>query len=265
MKEVKIGTWRQNLKQRPWGWEGVWLIGLLTIAGLACFLTAPKTTFPGVVPPTVKWGHPTPTILKMPYRFAYRIFLNWASFFPGDSSLGQGDKKNQPGQLALNSSCSCPLICSLTHLCTCMTPKICDKYCFFSWPWRENQGVSCWFPGSSPRKQPINAIDHGSRKENVSLALPCLGPGFYFTLFPNPSSIWRIMLSASESPASRSACSRDQGKEMKNVHEIGKSEVSVICLYTHVCRCTCVHQHVQAKAHVHPPWLSFLRCHPHWF
>jgi hypothetical protein len=53
MTEVRAGTWRQGLMQKPWK-----SAALLTMACSACFLIQPTTTGPGVAPPTMGWALP---------------------------------------------------------------------------------------------------------------------------------------------------------------------------------------------------------------
>jgi hypothetical protein len=66
----ETGGWCKDYKR-------VLLTGLLPMACLACFLLEPRTTSPGVAPPTVIWVLPyQPLILKMPYRLAYPSLLS---------------------------------------------------------------------------------------------------------------------------------------------------------------------------------------------
>lgn len=62
LRELKAGTWRQELKQRTWRRAAHWLPlhGLL----IACFLIAARTTSPGVAPPTVSWLLPHLSSIK---------------------------------------------------------------------------------------------------------------------------------------------------------------------------------------------------------
>jgi hypothetical protein len=54
-KEVRTGTWRQELMQRTWR---VLLTGLLPLACSACCLAEPRTTTsPEMAPPTVGPPH----------------------------------------------------------------------------------------------------------------------------------------------------------------------------------------------------------------
>jgi hypothetical protein len=55
----RAGTWRQELMQRPW-----------RVCLLACFLIEPRTTSPGMAPPTMGWALlPGLLIEKMPYSW----------------------------------------------------------------------------------------------------------------------------------------------------------------------------------------------------
>ena len=86
---------------RSWfrGQERVLLSGLLLMAWSPCFLIQPRTSSPGVAPPTMGWAllHQSPTE-KMTYWFAYspvlgKSFLSWSSFPSDDSSVCQVDIK----------------------------------------------------------------------------------------------------------------------------------------------------------------------------
>jgi hypothetical protein len=86
---------------RNWGRDHGRMLhtGLLSLACSLCFLIHPRTTCPGLIPPTVAWALPHQSlILKMSHRLACRPnwlqhFLNWGSLFPSDSSLHQVDTK----------------------------------------------------------------------------------------------------------------------------------------------------------------------------
>ena len=54
---IRAGTWRQELIDAE-ALEGL-LTGLHLVACSACFLIAPRTTFPGMALPTMGWGPPT--------------------------------------------------------------------------------------------------------------------------------------------------------------------------------------------------------------
>jgi hypothetical protein len=58
---TKAGTWRQELMQRPWRNAAYWLAphGLLILLS-----TKPRTTSPGVVPPTMDWALPHQSLIK---------------------------------------------------------------------------------------------------------------------------------------------------------------------------------------------------------
>jgi hypothetical protein len=59
----------------------VLLTGLLPMACSACFLIEPRTTSPGLAPPTMGWALPHQSIIKkIPYRLAYRLILMEAFF-----------------------------------------------------------------------------------------------------------------------------------------------------------------------------------------
>jgi hypothetical protein len=88
----QAGTWRQELMQRPWG---VYL--------LACFpwlaqLIEPRTTSPGVAPPTMGWALPDWSLIeKMTYSWiSWGHFLKGGSFLCDNSSLCQVDTPNRP-------------------------------------------------------------------------------------------------------------------------------------------------------------------------
>ena len=87
----------QEPESKNWyrGREGVLLSGLFNVANSACFLWDPRTTVPGMAPPTTDWdlSHQL-LITKMFYRFAWSLitckpFLNWSSLLSGDFSLCQ--------------------------------------------------------------------------------------------------------------------------------------------------------------------------------
>lgn len=85
----RTGCWRQELMQKS-GRNTAFCLALLAFS--VCFLRAPRTTSPGVVPPTLDWAlaHQTRKI-KMCYRFAYsqilwRYFLSWGPLLSYDSS-----------------------------------------------------------------------------------------------------------------------------------------------------------------------------------
>jgi hypothetical protein len=64
LQEVRKGTWRQELMQRPWRGDASWLAphGLLS-----CFLIEPRTTNPGMAPSRMGWAlSPQSLIKKMP-------------------------------------------------------------------------------------------------------------------------------------------------------------------------------------------------------
>jgi hypothetical protein len=74
----------------------MFLTGLLPLPCSACFLIEPKTTSPGMVPPTLIQKS---LIEKMLYSLiSWRHFLKGGSFLCDDSSLCQVDTQTQPGQ-----------------------------------------------------------------------------------------------------------------------------------------------------------------------
>jgi hypothetical protein len=70
------------------------------LACSACSLIEPRTTSPGMAPPTMGWALTHISIIKkMPYRLAYslivwRHFLNWGSLLSNDFSVHQVDIKS---------------------------------------------------------------------------------------------------------------------------------------------------------------------------
>jgi hypothetical protein len=69
------------------------------MAGSAWFPIEPRTTYPGIAPPTMDKALPYPSLIKkMSYRLAYssilqRHFLNWSSLLSDDFSWCQVDRK----------------------------------------------------------------------------------------------------------------------------------------------------------------------------
>jgi len=57
----KAGTWRQELRQRPWR---VLLTGLLSMACWIWCLIESKTTSPGMEPSTISWALPHRSLIK---------------------------------------------------------------------------------------------------------------------------------------------------------------------------------------------------------
>lgn len=101
-KEPKAGIWRQELKQRPWGYFlacSPWLAQLV-------FCT-PSSSSPRVVLFTVSRPLPLQSLIKnLPHRLTYRPtpwrhFLGESSPFLDDPSLSQSDK-NLIGTLPYN-------------------------------------------------------------------------------------------------------------------------------------------------------------------
>jgi hypothetical protein len=90
----------QELGVRSWGrghW-GVLFIGLLPLARSACFLIEPRTTSPGMAPPTMG-----PPLLITNWEKDLQLDLKEAlpqggSFLRDNSSLGQVDTQSQPVQ-----------------------------------------------------------------------------------------------------------------------------------------------------------------------
>jgi hypothetical protein len=87
-----IHLWRIQTGQHPGGrsWcrghRGMLLTGLLPTAGSACFLIEPRTTSPGMAPPSMGWAFLHWSLIeKMPYSWiSWRHFLKGGYFFPGD-------------------------------------------------------------------------------------------------------------------------------------------------------------------------------------
>jgi hypothetical protein len=71
----RVGTWKLELIESSAYWL---LTGLLLVACSACFLIEPRTTSPGMAPPTMGWALPHQTlIMKMPTSWILRRhFLN---------------------------------------------------------------------------------------------------------------------------------------------------------------------------------------------
>ena len=88
-------TWRQDLMQKPWR---VLFIVLLTLVCSAYFLIEPRTTNPGMTPPTMGCALPALSLIeKTPYSWIlWRHFLKRRSFLCDKSSLCQVDTENQP-------------------------------------------------------------------------------------------------------------------------------------------------------------------------
>ena len=81
--------------QRPWR---MLLTGLLPLACSVCFLIEPKTTSPGMAPPTMGPPPLITIIEKMPYsQIAWRHFLKGGSFLYDNSSLCQVDTQKLTG------------------------------------------------------------------------------------------------------------------------------------------------------------------------
>jgi hypothetical protein len=55
LREVRAGTWRKELMQRPWSGVASWLA---LMACSACFPIKPRTTRPGMAPPTMGEAFP---------------------------------------------------------------------------------------------------------------------------------------------------------------------------------------------------------------
>jgi len=67
----RAGTWRQELMQGSLRGAAYWL-ALMPCS--ACFLIKPRTSSPGMTPPTVDWVFPHRSLMKMPYRLVYRSY-----------------------------------------------------------------------------------------------------------------------------------------------------------------------------------------------
>lgn len=84
-----------ELVQRPWRGDAYWI----ALYGYLGLLVGPRTTSPGMDPPSVNWALLHQWLMnRMPYRLAHNLiwwrhFLNWSSLLPDDYRLGQVDKK----------------------------------------------------------------------------------------------------------------------------------------------------------------------------
>ena len=93
------------------------LTGLFPQPCSACFLIEPKTTSPGMAPPTMGWALPIWSLVeKMPYSWIlWRHFPNWGFFLCDNSSLCQVQYSNaiiyldsarkHEGNVSMRSSC----------------------------------------------------------------------------------------------------------------------------------------------------------------
>ena len=63
LKEVRTGT-QTGQESADGSHGGVLLIGFLSMACSACFLTEPRTTSPGMAPQTIGWALPTQSLIK---------------------------------------------------------------------------------------------------------------------------------------------------------------------------------------------------------
>ena len=91
-----VGTWRQELMQKPWKGAAYWLAspGLLSLLSYRIQDSQPRdgTTHNGP-------SHPWPLIEKMPYSWiSWRNSLKGGSYLCDNSSLCQVDTQNQPIQ-----------------------------------------------------------------------------------------------------------------------------------------------------------------------
>ena len=96
-KAVRTGTQAgQKAEADAEAMEGwMFITGLLPLACSACSLIEPKTTSPGITPPT-RGPPPWSLIEKMPYSWiSWRHFLNWSSFFCDNSSCVKLTKTSQ--------------------------------------------------------------------------------------------------------------------------------------------------------------------------
>ena len=74
----RAGTWRPELMQRPWR---VLLSGLVIMACSVCFLIEPRTTRPGMAPPTIDWTLSHQSLKKISYSWVlWKILLKVPSF-----------------------------------------------------------------------------------------------------------------------------------------------------------------------------------------
>lgn len=103
-QELKAGAWQQEPKQRH---RGTLLTALLTVACSACFLGKPRTTCPGVAPPTVI-NPENDHYIDLLTGQSDGLFPQLRALFPGISSC-VSLTENQPNnntyaQLKLNSN-----------------------------------------------------------------------------------------------------------------------------------------------------------------
>lgn len=101
-REAKTRMWRQNVKSRPQRMllSGlfIWLPQLPTLLVYSTSLSS-RHTWLGMIPPTVDWAVLCQlTVKKMPHRLFLRP-IRWRQFFPGNSSLCQGDETKNRGIL----------------------------------------------------------------------------------------------------------------------------------------------------------------------
>jgi hypothetical protein len=75
--------------------EGCYLLACFPLPCSVCFLIEPRTTNPGITPPTMGWALPPWSLIeKMPYSWiSWRHFLKGGSFLCDNSSLCQVDTK----------------------------------------------------------------------------------------------------------------------------------------------------------------------------
>lgn len=92
---ITICHWRKSGQEECGSHGGVLLIGLLLMSCSPYFPIEPRTTWQGMMPPTLAWDlfHQS-VIKKMFYRLTYslilqRHFLNWGSLFLDDYGLYQ--------------------------------------------------------------------------------------------------------------------------------------------------------------------------------
>jgi hypothetical protein len=95
-KEVRtrLGTWRQELMQRPWR-DVTYCLASPGLLSLLSYKTQDYQTRDGTT--HNDFSHPLSLIVKMPYSWiSWRHFLKGGSFLCDNSSLCQVDTQNQP-------------------------------------------------------------------------------------------------------------------------------------------------------------------------
>lgn len=101
-REAKAGGSHADYEPRGRNWSrnrgGILLPALLPMAGAVWVLRPPRTSRPGVAPPTVWCTIPHQSFIKKMHLLSYlrpvwwKHFLNWVSLFPDNCSLCQAEK-----------------------------------------------------------------------------------------------------------------------------------------------------------------------------